>query len=114
MTRLVAVVSLGAALLGPLSGCGAEGDTLPCPVPTSSTTGTPGPAQTPIVCHNSSGVHYIWLPERGGWVQSDDGIHPNSGAQGVGEDEGHGGSDAGHGGVGEGHGGGGHGGGDGG
>ena len=109
VTRLASLVSLGAVLLGPLSGCGSTGaSTIPCPVPTSTPTGTPVPAKTPTIsCTTSGGTHYLWLPTSGGWVRSDDGQHPNSGARGVGGDDAHGG-------VGDGHGGAGHGGGDGG
>ena len=113
VTRLVSLVSLGAVLLWPLSGCGSlEGGNLPCAVPTPDTTATPVPNGTPVVCTTSGGTHYLWFPNRGGWVPSDDGVHPNPGEPGVGADEGHGG-DEGHSGVGEGHGGG-HGGGEGG
>lgn len=109
VARLASLVSLSAVVLWPLSGCGSTGDnSVPCPVPTSTTTGTPVPEGTPqIKCTSSSGTHYFWIPSRGGWVPSDDGIHPNPNAHGVGEDDGHGG-------VGGGHGGSGHGGGDGG
>lgn len=108
VARLVSLVSLGAVLLWPLSGCGSlEGGNVPCPVPTPDTTATPVPEGTPIVCTTSDRSHYLWLPSRGGWVSSDDGIHPNPDAPGVGGDEGHGG-------VGDGHGSGGHGGGEGG
>lgn len=113
VARLVSLVSLGAVLLWPLSGCGSlEGGNLPCAVPTPDTTGTSVSNGTPVVCTTSSGTHYLWIPNRGGWVPSDDGVHPNPGESGVGADEGHGG-DEGHSGVGEGHGGG-HGGGEGG
>ena len=109
VARLVSLVSLGAVLLGPLSGCDSLGEsTVPCPTPTPIAAGTPAPNGTPTAkCTTSGGTHYLWIPSRGGWVQSDDGVHPNPDAHGVGADDGHGG-------VGDGHGGAGHGGGDGG
>ena len=103
--RLVSIVSLGAVLLWPLSSCGSAD--VPCSIPTADTTATPAPTATPITCTTSGGYHYLWIPSRGGWVPSDDGVHPNPGASGVGGDEGHSGVGGGeHGGEGGGHGGG--------
>ncbi len=124
VARLVSLVSLGAVMLWPLSSCGDAESSLPCPVPTPSAVGTSVPDGTPTAsCTTSRGTHYVWVHNRGGWVQSNDGIHPNANASGIGADEdgnGHGsrssgsGGEEGHGGVGEGHGGTGHGGGEGG
>lgn len=109
VARLVSAVSLGAVLLGPLTSCSSTGDTnLPCPVPTSSTAATPMPdGTTTASCTTHSGTHYVWIRNRGGWVSSNDGVHPNAGVHGVGADSGHGGVGGGdHGGSGGGHGGG--------
>ena len=106
--RIVSLVGLSAALLGPLSGC--SSDTPPCSTPTPVASGTPAPTGTvPIKCTTSSGAHYLWIPSSGGWVPSDDGEHPNPGAHGTGFDDGHGGSGSGggHAGVGGGDAGGG-------
>ncbi|HLZ56310.1 MAG TPA: hypothetical protein VKR06_05115 [Ktedonosporobacter sp.] len=113
VARLISLASLSAALLAPLSGCDSLSG-VPCDVPTPTTSGTPVPDGTPTArCTTSSGRHYVWIYHRGGWVESNDGIHPNSNAHGVGVDDAHSSSD-GHGGVGDGRGGSGHGGGDGG
>lgn len=110
VARLVSLVGLGAALLMPLSGCSDPGSaSLPCPVPTADAEATQVADGTPTAnCTTSNGTHYLWIQSRGGWVQSDDGTHPNSDAHGVGVDDGHASS-----GVGDGRGGAGHGGGDG-
>lgn len=119
VARLVCMMSLGTALLWPLSGCSSSAD-VPCPVPTSNSSGTPVPNGTPVTCTTSRGGHYVWVPSRGGWVSSKDGVHPDPNARGVGVDESsggasdHNGANDGHSGVGDGHAGGGHGGGDGG
>ena len=107
VARLVSLAGLGAALLAPLSGCGDLSD-VPCSVPTPSSSATSVSTGTPTAsCTTSSGTHYVWIQSRGGWVESDDGVHPNANARGVGGDEEHSG-------VGDGHGGSGHGGGEGG
>jgi hypothetical protein len=107
MIRLVSVISLSAALLWPLTGCSEYGESdLPCPVPT--TTSTPVPDGTPTAkCRSSSGRNYIWIRSRGGWVESDDGVHPKRGASGIGADDEHSGGRSG---VGDGRHGSGHGG----
>lgn len=115
VARLISLASLGAVLVAPLSGCSSYGD-IPCaiPTPTATGSGTPVPDGTPTAsCTTSEGRHYVWIYNRGGWVESDDGIHPKPNARGVGIDDASSGSD-GRGGVGDGHGGGGHEGGDGG
>ena len=106
VTRLVSFISLGAVLLGPLSGCGSDGNTttvpcaVPSPAPTSAPIRTPVSTRTPtITCTTKSGRRYLWFPTLGGWVQSDDGLHPNPNAHGVGADDGHGGVGEGHGGT---------------
>ncbi|GHO43437.1 hypothetical protein [Ktedonospora formicarum] len=111
MARLISMVGLGAALLLPLNACDSLGETVPCPVPTESS--SPVEDDTPTVsCTTSNGSHYLWIRNRGGWVPSDDGVNPRPGARGVGGDGGngsHGGTgEGGHGGVGGegGHGGG--------
>ena len=105
VARLVSLVSLGAMVLWPLSGCSSTGDSnLPCPVPTSGSSGKPVANGTPTIkCTTHNGSHYIWFPSHGGWVPSEDGIHPDPNAHGVGEDTGHGG--VGDGSDGSGHGG---------
>lgn len=118
LARLISLASLGAVLLLPLSGCGSTGDSgLPCPVPTSTDSGTPVPTHIPasdasrtplptprpIACRTSSGSHYVWFPSRGGWVRSNDGVHPNANERGVGAGEEHTGSSKGSSGEGEGH-----------
>ena len=109
VVRLVSLVSLGIELLGPLSGCDGLGEsTVPCPTPTPNATGTLAPDGTPTAtCTTRSGTHSLWIPDRGGWVQSDDGVHPNQDAHGVGGDDAHGGVGDGHAGAGHGGGGGG-------
>jgi hypothetical protein len=118
VARLVSLVGLSTIMLWPLSACDSGEANLPCSVPTPNPAATSVPDGTPTAsCTTSNGTHYLWIHSRGGWVQSDDGVHPNSDASGVGVDDGHdgsGSSDEGHGGVGDGHGGTGHGGGDGG
>jgi hypothetical protein len=96
VARLVSLLSLGALLLGPLSGCGSTTDSsVPCAVP--STTATPVAEGTPTAnCTTSSGAHYLWIRSRGGWVTSNDGVHPNANAQGVGADEENSGTNNGH------------------
>jgi hypothetical protein len=133
MGRILAGVGVGAACIGILALCNAltpedaaiGNNGLPCPVPAIDSTGTPGTqgtplaSATPIQCTTNDGTHYVWVHGGGGWVRSNDGIHPNPGARGVGEEGGGGtrggsggGDDAGgHGGVGGGEGGSGHGGG---
>ncbi|GLV56589.1 hypothetical protein KDH_34280 [Dictyobacter sp. S3.2.2.5] len=96
IARLISAVSLGAALLGTLSGCGSTSD-IPCPTPTATNDSS---SSKPISCTNNSGGHYLWYPSRGGWVPSDDGVHPRPGASGVGGDDGHGGVGGDHGGSG--------------
>ncbi|GCE24881.1 hypothetical protein KDA_03650 [Dictyobacter alpinus] len=90
MARFVSVLGLSAALLGPLSAC--SNNDSPCPTPNN-------PKDTKqISCTGSGGSHYLWIPNRGGWVPSDDGVHPNAGAKGVGADDGNGGVGGGKGG----------------
>jgi hypothetical protein len=110
---LIAAVSAGAAALAIVGSCNSAAQALPCPVPANAA--TPVVNAPPITCTTSSGSHYVWVHGGGGWVPSRDGIHPNVGARGIGEDEGSSGSKGkGGSGVGDGHGGTGHGGGDGG
>ncbi|GER86168.1 hypothetical protein KDW_03300 [Dictyobacter vulcani] len=83
MARFVSVIGLSAALLGPLSAC--SNSDSPCPTPDN-------PKDTKQVsCTSSGGSHYLWIPNRGGWVPSDDGVHPNPGAHGIGGEDGNGG-----------------------
>ncbi|MBA3826674.1 MAG: hypothetical protein H0X24_22595 [Ktedonobacterales bacterium] len=114
---LIASVGLGAVALAVAGSCNSAAQALPCPVPTDAAA-TPVPNAPPITCTTSHGSHYIWVHGGGGWVPSRDGLHPNPGASGIGEDDGGGRAGGkgkgGSGGVGDGHGGGGHGGGDGG
>jgi hypothetical protein len=103
VVRLVSAISLSAAPLWHLSDCSdvVERD-VPCPVPTHTPTGIPVPDATrtlTITYKTRSGRHYIWNRRRGGWVESDDGIHPRQGAREVGEGQsgtGHGGSKSGY------------------
>jgi hypothetical protein len=103
VVRLVSAISLSAAPLWHLSDCSdiVERD-VPCPVPTPTPTGIPVPSATRVLTityKTRSGRHYIWNQGRGGWIQSDDGIHPRQGARGVGERHrgtGHGGSEGGY------------------
>ncbi len=121
VARLVSLVSLTAVVLAPLAACGDTGGSadIPCAIPNSTPTRTPDgtPAATPtatsnIRCTTSSGAHYIWIPGRGGWVSSRDGVHADPNVRGVGANGSRGGSssgtgeDGGRGGVGSGHGGG--------
>jgi hypothetical protein len=107
MIRLVSVISLSAALLWPLTGCSDYGESdLPCAVPTA--TSTPVPDGTPTAkCRSHNGRNYIWIRSRGGWVESNDGVHPKQGASGIGADDEHSGGRSG---VGDGRSGSGHGG----
>ena len=102
---LVGLGIIGAAILCPLTIASVTSAQVPCTVPTPSGSTAAVPEGTPTArCTTSSGLHYLWIPSRGGWVASDDGVHPNEGATGSGADEGHGG--IGEGAGGEGHGGG--------
>src|SRR5207245_1940426 len=58
VARLVSLVSLGAVVLWPLSGCSSLGsESVPCPTPTPDITRTPVPDGTPVVkCTTSHGT----------------------------------------------------------
>lgn len=103
MVALVSAIGVGAVGVGLIgSRNGAANVALPCPVPTNAAVNT---SNNPIACTTNSGLHYVWISNSGGWVPSEDGVHPNAGAHGVGEGDDSGG--AGHAGVGgDGHGGG--------
>jgi len=129
VARLVSLVGLSTACLLPLSACGSAESMVPCPIPTPNPArlSAPNDNSTPTAsCRTSNGTHYVWIRNRGGWVASNDGIHPKQGATGIGvnDEESRGGTgkgksssgtgEEGRGGVGDGHSGSGHGGGEGG
>nr|BBH86691.1 hypothetical protein KTC_14420 [Thermosporothrix sp. COM3] len=90
VARIVSAVGLGAALLMPLSSCGRPNED--CPPEATAKPQVSG--TTPIKYMASNGAYFLWIPALGGWVPSDDGIHPNpgkltvgtSGAAGIGTD----------------------------
>jgi hypothetical protein len=102
MARLLSAIGLSVALLGPLSSCSSsEQSALPCPVPTPRPAGIIGSEETPTAtCRTSKGTRYVWVHSRGGWVRSNDGIHPNAGESGIGVNDGY---SRGKGGIGTGH-----------